>query len=187
TFAPYTGWFYGLAMNLFEFLALLVLVACVSFLIRRNIVKVPRLSSRELKGWPALDANLILIIEILLMLAILTMNATDQILAERGYSGYMTIDYLFLSGLIIPFFEGFSSSTLWLIERSAWWFHIIGILGFAIYITYSKHLHIFLAFPNTWYTNLKPKGEMKNMPEVTQEVNLMLGINNEKAAEAPAE
>src|SRR5690606_5675956 len=126
TFAPYTGWFYGLAMNLFEFLALLVLVACVSFLIRRNIVKVPRLSSRELKGWPALDANLILIIEILLMLAILTMNATDQILAERGYSGYMTIDYLFLSGLIIPFFEGFSSSTLWLIERSAWWFHIIG-------------------------------------------------------------
>jgi heterodisulfide reductase subunit C len=185
TFAPYTGWFYGLAMNLFEFLALAVLVACVSFLIRRNITKVPRLTSIELKGWPALDANLILIIEILLMCAILTMNATDQILAERGMPYYITIDHLFLSGLIVPFFEVFSSSTLWLIERSAWWFHIIGILGFAIYITYSKHLHIFLAFPNTWYSKLKPQGEMQNMPEVTNEVNLMLGNVKENASDPP--
>lgn len=186
TFAPNTGLFYGLAMNFFEFLALLVLVACVSFLIRRNITKVPRLTSPELKGWPALDANLILIIEILLMCAILTMNATDQILAERGMPYYVTIDHLFLSGLLIPLFEGLSSNTLWIIERSAWWFHIIGILGFAIYITYSKHLHIFLAFPNTWYTNLKPKGEMKNMPEVTHEVNLMLGTATEDSSDAPS-
>lgn len=187
SFAPYTGWFYGIAMNLFEFLALLVLVACVAFLVRRNITKVPRLNARELKGWPALDANLILIIEILLMCAILTMNATDQLLAQRGTASYITIDHLFLSGLIIPFFEGFGSNTLWIIERSAWWFHIIGILGFAIYITYSKHLHIFLAFPNTWYTNLHPKGEMRNMPEVTNEVNLMLGIATDNAAEPPTE
>src|SRR5690554_8013977 len=125
-------------MNLFEFLALLVLIACVSFLVRRNITKVPRLNARELKGWPALDANLILIIEIVLMCAILTMNATDQILAERGTPSYITIDYLFLSGLIIPLFEGSSTGTLIFIERFAWWFHILGILGFTIYITYSK-------------------------------------------------
>lgn len=187
TFAPYTGWFYGLAMNLFELLALLVLVACIAFLIRRNLTKVPRLNSRELKGWPALDANLILIIEILLMCAILTMNATDQILAERGTASYLQIDHLFLSGLIIPFFEGLSSTTLLIVERSAWWFHIIGILGFAVYITYSKHLHIFLAFPNTWYTNLQPKGEMRNMPEVTREVNLMLGTSTENGEDSPAE
>jgi heterodisulfide reductase subunit C len=187
TFAPYTGWFYGLAMNFFEFLALLVLVACVCFLIRRNITKVPRLNAKELKGWPALDANLILIIEIILMCAILTMNATDQILAERGTPSYITIDHLFLSGLIVPLFEGLSNNALWLIERSAWWFHIIGILGFAVYITYSKHLHIFLAFPNTWYTNLKPKGEMRNMPEVTNEVNLMMRVTTENASDPPAE
>ena len=187
TFAPYTGWFYPIAMNLFEFLALLVLIACVSFLVRRNITKVPRLSTPELKGWPALDANLILIIEIVLMCAILTMNATDQILAERGTPAYITIDHLFLSGLIIPLFEGLSTGTLVFIERFAWWFHIIGILGFAMYITYSKHLHIFLAFPNTWYTDLKPRGEMRNMPEVTNEVNLMLGTATEPAPEAPAE
>lgn len=187
TFAPYTGGFYAFAMNFFEVLALLVLVACVSFLIRRNIIKVPRLNSRELKGWPSLDANLILIIEILLMLAILTMNATDQILARRAYAGYISIDTLWISGLIVPLFEGFSSNTLWIIERSAWWFHIIGILGFAVYITYSKHLHIFLAFPNTWYTNLEPRGKMKNMPEVTREVNLMLGTGQEDSSEPPAE
>ena len=187
TFAPYTGWLYPLAMNLFEFLALLVLIACVAFLVRRNITKVPRLSTPELRGWPALDANLILIIEIVLMCAILTMNATDQILAERGTPAYITIDYLFLSGLIIPLFEGLGTGTLIFIERFAWWFHIIGILGFAIYITYSKHLHIFLAFPNTWYTDLKPRGEMRNMPEVTHEVNLMLGTATDAASDTPVE
>lgn len=187
TFAPYTGWLYPLAMNLFEFLALLVLVACLAFLVRRNITKVPRLNARELKGWPALDANLILIIEIVLMCAILTMNATDQILAERATPSYITIDHLFLSGLIIPLFDGLSTGSLIVVERSAWWFHIIGILGFAIYVTYSKHLHIFLAFPNTWYTDLKPRGEMRNMPEVTNEVNLMLGTATEPSPDTPAE
>lgn len=187
TFAPYTGWLYPLAMNLFEFLALLVLVACLAFLVRRNITKVPRLNARELKGWPALDANLILIIEIVLMCAILTMNTTDQILAERATPSYITIDHLFLSGLIIPLFDGLSTGSLIVLERSAWWFHIIGILGFAIYVTYSKHLHIFLAFPNTWYTDLKPRGEMRNMPEVTNEVNLMLGTATEPSPDTPAE
>lgn len=187
TFAPYTGWLYPLAMNLFEFLALLVLIACVAFLVRRNITKVPRLNARELKGWPALDANLILIIEIVLMCAILTMNATDQILAERATPSYIAIDHLFLSGLIIPLFDGLSTGSLIVVERFAWWFHIIGILGFAIYVTYSKHLHIFLAFPNTWYTDLKPRGEMRNMPEVTNEVNLMLGTATEPSPDTPAE
>src|SRR5690606_35902025 len=136
----FTGWFYSLGMNLFEYLALLVLIACFSFLVRRNITKVPRLSTPELKGWPALDANLILIIEIALMCAILTMNATDQILAERGTPSYIVVSQLFLSGLIIPLFEGLGTGTLVFIERFAWWFHILGILGFTIYITYSKHL-----------------------------------------------
>src|SRR5690606_28282761 len=99
SFAPYAGWFYPLAMNFF---ALLVLVACVAFLMRRNITKVPRLSTPELKGWPALDANIILLTEIVLMCAILTMNATDQMLAERDYPSYVTVDHLLLSGLIIP-------------------------------------------------------------------------------------
>ncbi|EIM72985.1 oxidoreductase, fe-s subunit, partial [Nitritalea halalkaliphila LW7] len=143
----------------------------------------------ELKGWPALDANLILIIEVILMFAILTMNATDQILAERGVEKYVLLDGLFFSGLIQPLFVGMSDSALIFTERFAWWFHIVGILGFAIYVTYSKHLHIFLAFPNTWYSNLKPKGEIGNMPEVTNEVNMMLGIQPEGGASeaAPAE
>lgn len=187
TFAPYTGNFYPVLMNFFEFLALLVLIACISFLIRRNIIKVPRLAAQELKGWPALDGNLILVIEIALMCAILTMNATDQVLAERGTSPYISVNYLFFSGLIVPLFKGLSTDTLIVLERFAWWFHIIGILGFTVYITYSKHLHIFLAFPNTWYTNLNPKGKMKNMPEVTHEVNLMLGNPTEPTSEATSE
>lgn len=186
-FAPFLGAAYGVAMNVFEFLAIAVLVSCVAFLIRRNVMKVERFTKPEMKGWPAMDANLILVIEIILMFAILTMNATDQLLAERGVEKYTLLNGLVFSSLIQPLFANMSDGALIAIERFAWWFHIVGILGFAIYVTYSKHLHIFLAFPNTWYSNLKPKGEMQNMDEVTNEVNMMLGIATEASAEPPAE
>ena len=186
-FAPFLGAAYGVAMNIFEFLAIAVLVSCVAFLVRRNVMQVDRFTKPEMKGWPSLDANLILVIEIILMVAILTMNATDQILAARGVDHYTLLNGLFFSSMIQPLFEGMGDASLIFIERFAWWFHIIGILGFAVYVTYSKHLHIFLAFPNTWYSNLKPKGEIKNMPEVTNEVNMMLGLATEGNQEPPAE
>ena len=186
-FAPFLGGLYTTAINMFEFLAVAVLVSCVAFLIRRNVMKVERFTKPELKGWPGLDANLILVIEIILMFAILTMNATDQILAARGDEHYLALGTLFFSSLMQPIFQGLSDGALILVERFAWWFHIVGILAFAIYVTYSKHLHIFLAFPNTWYSNLKAKGEMQNMPEVTNEVNMMLGIPVENPAEPSAE
>jgi len=184
-FAPVLAGFYTVAINIFEILAMGVLVSCVFFLIRRNITKVPRLSSAELKGWPQLDANLILWIEIFLMLAILTMNATDQLLAYRGVAQYIPLGGLWISGSIQWVFEGMSDNALLFWERFAWWFHIIGILGFAIYVTYSKHLHIFLAFPNTWYANLEPKGKMPNMEVVTREVQLMLGLQTAPAGNEP--
>ena len=186
-FAPLLGSAYTVAINMFEFLAVAVLVSCVAFLIRRNVMKVERFTKPELKGWATLDANLILVIEIILMFAILTMNATDQLLATRGDEHYLALGTLFFSSLLQPLFERFSNGALVAIERFAWWFHIVGILAFAVYVTYSKHLHIFLAFPNTWYSNLKAKGEMQNMPEVTHEVNMMLGIPVETPAAPPAE
>ena len=186
-FAPYLGGVYVVAMNFFEFLAVMVLVSCVIFLIRRNVVKVPRFTKPEMKGWPAMDGNLILCIEIVLMIAILKMNSADQILASRGVGHYIVVGDLFFSGLLHPILENMSTGLLIFVERAAWWFHIIGILAFAIYVTYSKHLHIFLAFPNTWYSNLRPKGEMVNMPAVTNEVNMMLGIPTDAPADPPAE
>lgn len=186
-FAPYLGGIYTVAMNVFELLALGVLISCLAFLVRRNITKVPRLRMKELKGWPHMDANLILWIEIVLMVAILTMNAADQILANRGVDGYILIGQLWISSSLQGLFNGMGDGPLVFLERFAWWFHILGILGFAVYVTYSKHLHIFLAFPNTWYSNLKPKGEMTNMEEVTQEVKMMLGLPTEASSEAPAE
>ena len=186
-FAPALGSFYTVAINIFEFLAFLVLLSCVVFLWRRNVSKVKRFHSAEMKKWPTLDANLILVIEIILMFAILTMNATDQILAARGEESYIQLGGLFFSSLLTPLFEGMSTSALIITERFAWWFHIIGILAFAVYVTYSKHLHIFLAFPNTWYSRLQPKGEMDNMPEITTEVKMMLGLPADNPDQPPAE
>jgi len=174
-FAPYLGGLYPILMNFFEFLAVAVLVACVVFLVRRNIIRVKRFWSAEMTSWPRLDGNLILVIEITLMFAILTMNASDQLLQSRD-DHYIQTGRLFFSSFLMPLFDNLSTSGLVLIERFAWWFHIIGILGFAIYITYSKHLHIFLAFPNTYYAKLGPKGHINNMPVVTNEVKSMLGL-----------
>lgn len=186
-FAPTLGSFYTIPINIFEFLAVAVIIACVVFLIRRNILHIRRFEAQELTAWPKMDANIILIVEIILMLAILTMNATDQILQERPDAYYPDTGFLFFSSLLIPIFEGMSTSGLVFVERFAWWFHIIGILGFAVYITYSKHLHIFMAFPNTYYARLIPKGKMENMPAVTREVRIMLGAQVDQDGEANAE
>lgn len=186
-FAPYLGSFYSVAMNIFELLAFGVLFSCIVFLIRRNVVRVPRFTKPEMNGWPALDGNLILIIESILMLAILSMNASDQVLQDRMVAGYVDTGYLMISGILVPFFEGFSDASLVNIERGAWWFHIIGIFAFAVYVTYSKHLHIFLAFPNTYYSNLEAKGKIQNMDAVTTEVKSMLGMPVEGGDEPPAE
>jgi ferredoxin len=174
-FAPYLGGVYNVMMNVFELLAVAVLLACVVFLIRRNVLKISRFWSDEMTAWPRLDANLILTTEIVLMAAILTMNASDQIFQTRD-SHYTPTGTLFFSSYLTPILQNVQTSTLIVVERFAWWFHIIGILGFAVYVTYSKHLHIFLAFPNTYFAKLQPKGHINNMPVVTNEVKSMLGL-----------
>jgi len=175
-FAPFLGDFYNVLMNIFEFLAIGVLVACLIFLFRRNVLKVKRFTQPEMKAWPRLDANLILLTEIVLMVAILSMNTADQLLQSRNISGYVNTGTIFFSRFLMPLFSDMSDTGLILMERFAWWFHIIGILGFAIYITYSKHLHIFLAFPNTYYSDPSPMGKIISMDSVTKEVKIMLGM-----------
>jgi ferredoxin len=174
-FAPYLGGFYNVLMNIFEFLAVAVLASCIVFLLRRNVLKVARFQSAEMTKWPRMDANLILTIEIILMLAILTLNATDQILQTRT-THYHPTGLLFFSNIITPALQNINTSTLIFIERFCWWFHILGIFAFTIYVTYSKHLHIFMAFVNTYYAKLQPKGHINNMPVVTHEVKTMLGL-----------
>ncbi|MFT4031115.1 MAG: (Fe-S)-binding protein [Siphonobacter sp.] len=182
-FAPLLGGLYAYLIGFFEVLALGVLMACSIFLVRRMSHQVPRLREDrhpELKGWPVLDARIILITEIVLMIAILSMNAADSTLQERSQGHYPAVGSFLISQFIQPLFTGFDTTTLLLIERVAWWFHSMGIFAFAIYVTYSKHLHIFLAFPNTYFTRLKSKGEMEAMPSVTKEVKLMLGMAQEE-------
>ena len=180
--------FYTATLNIFEFLAVAVILSCVFFLIRRNIIKIDRFSGHEMTNWPKLDANLILIFEILLMFAIMTMNATDQILQERSISGYPKTGLMIFSEIFAsPFYRPLNTEILIIIERIAWWLHIVGIFAFAIYVTYSKHLHTFMAFPNTYFANLEPVGKIKNMPEVTREVNMMLGIATSEEPESSTE
>jgi len=165
---------YNVAIGFFEILALLVLVACVVFLARRFVVKVPRLNAPELKGWPLKDATTILIVEIVLMAALLKMNAADQILQSREAEHYTIAGSFPVSQYLVPLMDGFSTDFLIMAERGAWWFHFIGILLFLNYVPYSKHWHIIMSFPNVYYTPLKPKGSFANMESVTTEVKLMM-------------
>ena len=171
-FAPFLGNVYSFVINFFEVLAFLVLSACIIFLIRRNIVHVRRLNMKELDGWPRSDANYILCFEIVLMTLFLTMNAADKALQLKGFGHYGEVQTasFWVSGFITPLFQNLSDTSLVTIERSAWWLHIAGIFVFLNYLPYSKHLHILLAFPNTYYARLSPQGKMDNMPEIQREV-----------------
>jgi heterodisulfide reductase subunit C len=172
-FSKPLGSLYGLLIGGFEILAVLVLVACIIFLARRNIVRLNRFSGTEMTRWPKSDANYILIIEICLMTAFLTMNAADYKLQGLHFGHYIKAGSFPVSSLIAPILSA-NAHSLEITERVCWWFHIIGILAFLNYLPYSKHFHILLAFPNTWYSNLEPKGEFTNMASVTNEVKAML-------------
>ena len=161
------GSLYGVLIGTFEILAALVFIAVVIFWFRRNVVKIKRFLSSEMKGWPKLDGNLILYFEIVLMGLFILMNATDAEFQSMN-SGNV------ISQFFAPMFEGYN---IHLIERVAWWMHIIGILIFLNYLYYSKHLHILLAFPNTYFGNLNPKGQFNNLEAVTNEVKLMMDPN----------
>ena len=184
-FAP-LGALYDFLIASFEILALLVIVAVILFWIRRNIIRLQRFIKPEMKGWPKKDGNLILYIELVLMLLFLTMNAADYQLQQLGAAHYTEAGSFPVSRFIAPIFEGLSLSTLIVVERTAWWLHITGILIFLNYLYFSKHLHILLAFPNTYFGKLGPKGKFKNLDAVTQEVKLMLDPSADPFA-APAE
>jgi heterodisulfide reductase subunit C len=158
---------YGFLIGTFEILAALVFAAVIIFWLRRNVSNIKRFLSKEMKGWPKNDGNIILYFEMVLMTLFLVMNATDPAFQEAGAGNV-------ISQFIAPLFDGLSPEVIHIIERTTWWIHILGILIFLNYLYYSKHLHILLAFPNTYFANLNPKGQFTNLESVTNEVKLMM-------------
>ncbi|MEO7767842.1 MAG: (Fe-S)-binding protein [Ferruginibacter sp.] len=173
-FFPLLGNAYFFLINFFEILAIGVIIVCVVFFYRRNVLKLKRFISKDLAGWPRSDANYILIAEIILMSLFLTMNATDRALQVQGSEHYQNTGNFVFSGMLAPLFNGLPESTLIAIERSSWWIHILGIFTFLNYLPYSKHLHILLAFPNAYFASLDPPGKMANMKSVQDEVKYMM-------------
>jgi heterodisulfide reductase subunit C/large-conductance mechanosensitive channel len=173
-FAPMLGGLYSFLVGFFEVLAATVLIACIIFLIRRNILKVKRLNQNELNGWPKNDANLILITEVVLMSLFLIMNAADLRLQELQSAHYQATEPFWVSQHLTGIFGGMSEGGLIAVERTCWWLHIIGVFLFMNYLPYSKHFHVILAFPNAYYTRLEPQGNMKNMPAIQNEVLYMM-------------
>ena len=179
-FSKYFPGLYNILIGSFEILALLVLISVIIFWIRRNILKIKRFLKDEMRGWPKLDADLILYFEIILMSLFLTMNGADYTI-QLNYPEndiYVRAGSFPVSQFLVPIFQDFSLNHLMLIERISWWLHILGIFIFLNYLYYSKHLHILLAFPNTYYANLESKGKFKNINAITSEVKLMLDDND---------
>ena len=183
----FLGAFYDILIGSFEILAFLVLVAVMIFYSRRNIIRLKRFVHSDLKGWPKSDANYIIYFEIVLMSLFLLMNAADFHLQNipGGFGHYSQVGSFPISQFIAPIFNGLSESLVMMIERAAWWMHIIGIVLFLNYLYFSKHLHILLAFPNTYFANLNPLGRFDNLESVTKEVKLMMDPNADPYATAP--
>ena len=184
-FAPFLGSFYPSLLNFFEVLAGGVFVACLFFFLRRGVFHTARLQAsnhKELAGFPVKDAYQILLIEVILMMALWTMNGADAVLQTRGVEHYQPVGSFIISGQFTGLLSTLSTEDLQVLERTAWWFHICGILAFALYVTYSKHLHIFFAFPSAYFSSLESSAKMSAMPSVTHEVKLMLGQPVEEQA-----
>ncbi len=173
-FAPFLGRLYNFLIGTFEVFAFLVLISVIVFWTRRNVVRIKRFWKPEMKGWPKRDADFILYFEVVLMLLFLSMNATDSILQDRGVETYINAGSFPISQFLYPLFDGLSDQALIIFERSFWWLHILGILIFLNYLFYSKHLHILLAFPNTFYANLEPEGRFEVDSHIKNEVMLMM-------------
>jgi Fe-S oxidoreductase len=178
SFLPY----YNVLISVFEVFALAVIIACLVFLFRRNGLRLERFHKAEMKWWPRLDANIILITEVLLMSALFSMNAADRVLQLQGAEHFTDTGSFLISGLFVSLFENLSVSNLLFIERFGWWFHIVGVFAFLNYIPYSKHFHVFLAFPNVYYSKFKPATYIDNMESVTKEVKIAMGVLNEADA-----
>lgn len=185
----FLGSVYNVLIGSFEILAFLVLVAVIIFFIRRNIIKLKRFIHSDLKGWPKSDGNIILYFEVVLMTLFLLMNAADYHLQNvtGGFMDFHPAGSFPISQYIAVLFEGVPNVTVYVIERSAWWLHITGILIFLNYLYFSKHLHILLAFPNTYFADLNPLGKFENLEAVTTEVKLMMDPNADPYAAAPAD
>lgn len=175
-FAPVLGGVYTFIISFIEVLSVLALFATILFLARRNILKISRFKKPEMKGWPFKDANLILWLEIALIFFIFLMNSTDMALHNNAY-GFIVSEQL------SPIWVGTDPATLHLLERVGWWGHVLVVFGFLNYLPFSKHLHIILAFPNTYYSKLTPRGQMENMPAIMQEVKSMMGLVPEQEAQ----
>jgi heterodisulfide reductase subunit C len=190
-FRPALGGFYTFIVSFIEILSVLATVATIAFLSRRNLLKLPRLNMKELIGWPKKDANMILIMELILVSFIFMMNGADEVLYSKGLShaenlGEGTLGLSVSSWLGPLLFGGMSEHSLHIVERVGWWGHLSMVFAFLNYLPYSKHLHILLAFPNTWYSNLNKKGRLTNLESVTNEVKLMMDPNADPFA-APVE
>lgn len=178
-FRPFLGGFYTFVVSFIEILSVLAFFATLIFLSRRNLIKVPRLNMKEMTGWPKMDGNMILFMEIILIVCIFTMNGADEVLYSQGLSHAKDLhdgsyNFAISSWLGPVLFDGLSSHTLHTLERVGWWGHIFMVFAFLNYLPYSKHFHILLAFPNTYYSNLEAKGRFTNMEAVTNEVKLMM-------------
>lgn len=185
----FMGGFYDVLIGFFEILAALVLIAAIIFYARRNFIKLKRFIHSDLKGWPKSDANYVLYFEVVLMTLFLLMNAADYHLqnVSGGFMDFHQVGAFPVSQYIASIFDGMPNGTVYIVERAAWWLHIIGVLIFLNYLYFSKHLHILLAFPNTYFADLNPKGKFDNLESVTNEVKLMMDPNADPFAPAPVD
>jgi heterodisulfide reductase subunit C len=174
---PFLKGLYVFTISFIEVLSLLTFFVTIAFLWRRNLLSIPRFNMPEMKGWAKKDGNIILFLELTLLINIFLMNTADMAAHNNEY-GFL------VSGFFASAFSGMEHSTLIVLEKIGWWGHMATVITFLIYLSYSKHLHILLAFPNTFFTKQQPKGYIANMDSVTKEVKLMMDPNAAFAAPA---
>ncbi|MCM2322323.1 MAG: (Fe-S)-binding protein [Oligoflexia bacterium] len=127
-----------------DFFTLGVLLAVGYAAYRRYVIRPEGLGKSR-------DADLVLTFTSSLMVAILLMNGFHILGDNPWYRDAMPVSKYLATGLAGLGLSQESNHALWLVFK---WVHMLIVLGFAMYIPSSKHLHVIAAGPNSFLKRL---------------------------------
>ncbi len=176
----FMGRFYNLIIGLGDFFGWFIFLAILIFLGRRLFLNITRFKGIEMKPISKIDANIALTIILLLMVSLIGMNAFYLGLQHEHIEGWYPI-----SQYLVPLLDNMDTGKIHFWYEFNWWVHIVLVFVFANILPYSKHFHVFMSVPNVFLSRLEPLGYIPNMPNITEEVKLMM--DPDAAFEEPAE
>jgi Fe-S oxidoreductase len=142
--------------SIMDIVGVFILVAMVGVIVKRYVLRPPRLQREE--------STIEKVIQPVLIVVIMAVVVLHYLLEGFGYaagglqSGWPPIG-MALAGSLQD--AGIASDSLATVFKSLWWLNYVILLAAIVYTPRSKHLHPLFIFPNIALRNMAPKGALR--------------------------